>query len=138
VTKPPQAMTAAQAFLQALDVRLVADGETLQVDAPGGVLTADFRAALVAHKAELLAHVRESEAAEQARRVGAFQAQRAAWIQAGRTGVPLLTLPDAPAPTRGHCVSCGTPIPEWHWRCAVCLEALAPVLGLPPSAEAPP
>jgi hypothetical protein len=77
------------------------------------------------------------ETVEQARRVAAFQAQLAAWQAAGRTGVPLLTLPDAPVPTRGHCVSCGTPIPEGHWRCRLCLEALAQALHFPPVPEPP-
>jgi hypothetical protein len=100
-------------------------------------VTPDLRAALVAHKAELLAHLRESNAAERVRRVAAFQAQLDGWTQARRIGVPLLTLPDAPAPTLGHCVSCGMPIPEGRWRCALCREALAQVLGLTASPETP-
>lgn len=47
------------ADLQKRDVVLAADGEALEVDAPCGALTPDLRAALVAHKAELLALLRE-------------------------------------------------------------------------------
>jgi hypothetical protein len=105
---------------------------------PVGRVTPEELAALVAHKAEVLAHLRETAAQALASRVAAFQIQLVAWTQAGRTGVPLLVLPDAPAPQLGHCVSCGAPIPTDHWRCAVCLEALTQVLGLPPVAEARP
>ena len=118
--------------LQALGVRLAAEGEVLQVDAPRGVLTAELRAALVAHKPDLLTCIRALEAAARAHRVAAFRAQLADWAAAGRIGAPLLTLPDAPAPQLGHCVSCGAPITDGPWRCATCLAALDLTLGLPP------
>jgi hypothetical protein len=118
--------------LQALGVRFAADGDDLLVHVPRGAMTPDLRAALVAHKAALLAYLRETEAATLTRRVAAFQIQLAAWQDAGRTGVPLLVLPDAPAPQLGQCLSCGLPIPEEHWRCALCREALAQVFELPP------
>ncbi len=69
---------------------------------------------------------------ELARRVAAFRQQVEAWALSGRLGVPLLTLPDAPAPQLGHCVSCGEPIPEGRWRCALCLQAVHLALGMEP------
>ncbi len=68
---------------------------------------------------------------ELARRVEAFRRQLTAWIG---PGVPDLTLPDAPEPRRGRCVSCGEPAPE-GWRCSLCLQAVYLALGMAPFEE---
>lgn len=60
---------------------------------------------------------------EVARRSAIFRRQVSEWTASGRLGVPLLTLPDAPTPQLGQCVSCGEPIPE-GWRCGLCLQAV--------------
>ncbi len=64
-------------------------------------------------------------------RVAAFRAQLAAWVASGRCAVPLLVLPDAPAPQEGRCWSCGDPVASGRWRCAPCLEAVELVLKEP-------
>jgi hypothetical protein len=48
--------------LHAIGVHLAADGNDLLVDAPRGVMTPNLQAALVAHKAELLAHLLDTKA----------------------------------------------------------------------------
>lgn len=63
---------------------------------------------------------------ELTRRVETFRAQLAAWPG---PGVPLLTLPDAPEPRQGRCVSCGEEIPD-GWRCALCLRSVYLALGI--------
>lgn len=63
-----------------------------------------------------------------ANRVRAFQEQVRAWTG---SGIPLLTLPAAPEPQRGQCVSCGVSIAT-GWRCAVCMEAVCLALGVTP------
>ena len=40
-----------------------------------------------------------------------------------------------PAAVTPDLLSCGTPIPDGHWRCALCREALEQGLRLPPVAE---
>lgn len=47
-----------------LGIRLEADHDQLVVDAPGGVLTAELRATLTDHKAELLALLRHTDIPE--------------------------------------------------------------------------
>ena len=50
--------------LRAKDIKLTVEGESLAVDAPAGVLTADLRQALQKRKTELLALLEEGEATE--------------------------------------------------------------------------
>jgi len=57
------------------------------------------------------------------RRAQAFRRQIVEWTASNRPGVPVLVLPESPAPKAGRCVSCGTTI-EAGWRCAVCIEAV--------------
>ncbi len=57
-------------------------------------------------------------------RVGIFRDQLDAWRRAGRIGIPVLTLPDAPVLAAGRCLSCGEPVPAGRWRCELCLDAL--------------
>jgi len=64
------------------------------------------------------------------RRVVAFRRQFEEWKLANRPGVPLLTLPDAPRPEIGRCVSCGETTRD-EWRCTACLRALHVALSLP-------
>lgn len=61
-----------------------------------------------------------AELREVLRRAAAFRNQIAS--SAGGP-LPLLTLPAAPAPRCGACISCGVPITS-GWRCAVCLIAV--------------
>lgn len=61
---------------------------------------------------------------EVARRSAIFRRQVSEWTASGRLGIPLLTLPDAPEPRLGRCVSCGEPISEERWRCGLCLAAI--------------
>lgn len=75
-------------------------------------------------------------AGEVARRVKALRRQLAEWVASGRPGVPLLVLPEAPAPTLGRCVSCGEPVTEGCcWRCDTCRQAVRVVLGMVPTEE---
>ncbi len=78
-----------------------------------------------------------AEEPELARRVVAFRRQVEEWVREGRLGVPLLTLPDAPAPRLRQCVSCGAGTSDECWRCSLCLRAVEIVLGLPHSEAAP-
>jgi TubC N-terminal docking domain len=80
-------LTVLLAELSAQGVILAAAGDRLRFW-PSTAVTPDLRAALVAHKAELLAHLRESPPAERVRRVAAFHAQLDGWTQARRIGVP--------------------------------------------------
>jgi hypothetical protein len=78
---------------------------------------------------------RNDQTHEVAGRVAAFRLQLEAWRGEVRSGVPLLTLPDAPPPADARCVSCGVTLnPGRNWRCVPCLEAVHIVLGLPPEA----
>jgi hypothetical protein len=56
-------------------------------------------------------------------RVCAFRRQIEIWKADRRPGVPLLTLPDAPLPAAGRCISCGKSASD-GWRCSACLVAL--------------
>ncbi len=49
-------------LLREKDIKLQAGGETLQISAPAGALTADLRAELLVRKSEILALLRESAA----------------------------------------------------------------------------
>ena len=61
-------------------------------------------------------------------RIAEFEEVMLGWIEADRPGVPLLTLPDAPLAKAGMCLSCGTAIEPWRWRCEPCLEAVNRVI----------
>ncbi len=50
--------------LQNLDIRVTVDDDRLRLNAPQGALTADLRAKLVAHKSEILAYLRASDATQ--------------------------------------------------------------------------
>jgi hypothetical protein len=63
------------------------------------------------------------------RRAQAFRRQIDEWAASNGPGVPVLVLPESPAPKLGRCISCGCPIAD-GWRCAVCLEAIHVALGL--------
>ncbi len=77
------------------------------------------------------------EDSELTRRVAAFRRLIEGWAHAGKAGVPLIVLPDAPEPRLGSCISCGAPIQKDGWRCSLCLRAVEIVLGLPPSEAGP-
>jgi hypothetical protein len=129
----------AAAFLEDLRARGVAVravGDRLRVEAPPGVLTAAVVARLREEKPALLRFLAPPTPAdpEVARRLVAFTSQLEAWTAAGCPGVPLLVLPDAPAPRAGSCVSCGVAIPAGGWRCASCRGAVELALGLSPMA----
>jgi hypothetical protein len=64
-------------------------------------------------------------------RAAAFRRQLEGWAMAGRFGVPVLALPDAPPAALDRCISCGVVATPAHWRCAVCLEALELALEEP-------
>lgn len=66
------------------------------------------------------------------RRALAFKRQADAWAASGRGAVPVLVLPEAPAPKLGHCVSCGCTI-AGGWRCDLCLAAVHIALGIGPT-----
>ncbi len=125
-------------------VELVAVGEGLRYR-PASALTPDEVELLRAHKTELVRVLTAPptpalrlDPAELARRVSAFRRQVEAWVRSGRPGVPLLTLPDAPEPRLGRCISCGAPIPEGRWRCRLCRQAVYLALGMePPDDDAP-
>lgn len=118
-------------------------GERVRVDAPRGVLTEELRERIVAHKLELLAHLRRDAvnmpdsgadplAAELTSRVEAFRRQVATWTG---SGIPLLTLSGAPPPQAGRCVSCGDPLSKRGWRCSMCFKAIYLALdAIPPEA----
>jgi hypothetical protein len=74
----------------------------------------EFRALLLARGA--------SGELEVLRRAKAFKQQIGEWAGSGHV-VPLLTLPDAPEPKIGHCVSCGSQTDK-AWRCSTCLAAI--------------
>ena len=74
------------------------------------------------------------EVREVLRRAVAFRRQLKAWAAAGRALVPVLTLPEAPPPRLGACISCGASIPN-GWCCAPCLAAVYVALGAVPPSE---
>lgn len=67
---------------------------------------------------------------ELARLVAAFRGQLEDWGRSGRPGVPILMLPEAPAPQGDQCVSCGKAIPDGRWRCSLCVQAVHLALGM--------
>ena len=68
-----------------------------------------------------------TRSAEVQERITAFEEGLLSWLEQARPGVPIFTLPDAPSPKAGACISCGDPIPT-GWRCAPCLEAVHRVI----------
>lgn len=74
--------------LRARGVRLEADGEALAVDAPAGTLTPDDRAALVAHKAAVLALLRAERPA--AWLLDSRVLQEEAWLVRDRAALDLI------------------------------------------------
>jgi hypothetical protein len=125
-----------------LTLEAAPDGRLLVT--PRSRLTPELRAALLEHKAALLAALAGPRPPEPpdpvpvpaeavALRVAAFRAQLAAWTTGGHSGVPLLTLQDLPASGPGRCIGCGAVLsPGRAWRCAACVAAVELVLGLPP------
>jgi hypothetical protein len=75
----------------------------------------EFRALLLARGA--------SGELEVLRRAKAFRRQIGEWAESGHSVVPLLTLPDAPGPKIGHCISCGSQTND-AGRCSTCLTAI--------------
>ena len=99
-----------------LGVRVVWDAHPPRFQGPTNVLAKEY----------------STTAREVLRRATTFRVQLGTWIQSGHTGVPILALPDAPAPVLGRCISCGTAIAESAWRCAICVLAVELVLELTP------
>jgi hypothetical protein len=87
--------------------------------------------------ADALAFLKETPdtAREVLRRAEVFRRQAEAWAAADRSGVPLLTLPEAPGPCVGACLSCGLALAESGWRCGLCRHAVEIVLGVSPLEE---
>lgn len=63
---------------------------------------------------------------EVADKIRIFRSQLRSWTG---SGIPLLTLPGAPEPQAGHCISCGVTI-EQGWRCRPCLLAVYSALDV--------
>lgn len=134
-------MSTATALIDTLTrqgVELRVDGDRL-LFRPSERLSAELKAKLREHRWEILVvlksqHTPTPSSSGQpqpadsgfAERVDAFRSQFRSWIG---PGVPLLTLPGAPEPTAGHCVSCGVPI-EKGWRCRPCLLAVYAALDV--------
>jgi hypothetical protein len=57
-----------------------------------------------------------------------FKEQIDTWRRAGHLALPALTLPAAPEPTAGRCLSCGDQIARARWRYEVCRDAVDLVL----------
>jgi tubulysin polyketide synthase-like protein len=98
--------------LQRRGVRLEAHGGKLRAEAPRGELTDADKALIAAHKADLLALLKDRPTPKVAARLTAFRNQLAAWRTTGRPGWPVFTLPDVP-PQPGEvvaCVSCAAPL----------------------------
>lgn len=118
-------------------LRIAADGLNIRVRGPEAALTPGVLEAIRRQKSALLALLAAKQepikdeplTPEVTRRAKLFGKQIDAWIAADRIAVPLLLLPDAPEPTRGHCVSCGSTIEE-GWRCEACLAAISVALGM--------
>ncbi len=101
------------------------DGEMVRLEAPVP-LPDDLRAALRAHKAEVVAALRAGGVGdpEVLRRVKVFRAQMEQWPRP----VPLLRLPDI-EPRIGTCLSCGGELPQGREnRCDLCVRAAHIVL----------
>lgn len=97
---------------------LTAEGASLRYRAPPGALAPDLRAALVAHKADLLALLQYEER-EIAWRVALFRSQVPT---AGP--IPVLVVHDLPAWAEG-CLSCGAALDgAGPFRCHLCSAAV--------------
>lgn len=111
-------MTAAalMAGLAARGIRVTAQGETLRVDAPRGMLTTADREALLAHKATLLAGLR---------------ARFRATIAIGESWAD--DVPDGPCGLCGHPPLCWVEdwptVGEIRWLCAICAAWPTPSLA---------
>jgi hypothetical protein len=103
------------AATQAAGIRLEARGAALHVEAPPGAVTSELRAALVAHKPDLLAVVSRLEAM---RRHGFDPTPNRA--HPDRPPVAVARWPGCGAP--GRCLSCGDALdyPESYGRCTPC------------------
>jgi hypothetical protein len=95
------------AAVQQAGIHLSADGDTLKYDAPRGALTPDLRAALLEHKATLLAVLERLQAM---RHLAVAAPRPLAYARAWAKGGP------------GRCFSCGDPLDlaEAYGRCTPC------------------
>ncbi len=99
-------------------VTLVADGERLRAR-PREAITPDLRAALLAHKPDLMRLLGDREAADIGWRVEAMRQQ----IRPGPI-IPFLVARRDFVDTPGHCLSCGDPCgPGRRYRCGPCVRA---------------
>src|SRR5207249_2660364 len=120
-------------------IRLRPNGDRLRVEAPAGVLTDADRAAITAHKAELLTAlsarsagacmVIEDRAAIFRRQIETYWAQLdESWVEVIHRPIPPLSLPGVVV-SAGGCQLCGDPLkPGRTYRCAPCVDAMNLVL----------
>lgn len=101
-------------------IRLSAFGERLNVDAPRGALTPDLRAALAAHKDDLLRLLNADEVEVQWR----VEAMRRQVRYGPPLIIPFLMARRDFVDTPGCCLSCGAPHgPHRRYRCDACVRA---------------